>query len=138
MADQNIERRPGNCSAPELNEFVTSYCFGDASEAERRMFEAHLLDCDFCWTEVRRLSAAVEALRTDKELIQTISPADVSTVLGLSSKLSRPFAGHVQHVMAAAGLYALRYAIGLLTEVSYAFDRLGAPHLRSRLWCSCG
>lgn len=130
MADQNLERRPEGCSAPVLRELVTSYCFGDASETERRMFEAHLLDCDFCWAEVQRLSAAVDTLRADKELIQTISPSDVSAVLGLSSKLSRAFAGHAQHVVVACGLYASLYALGLLTEVSYAFDRLGGPALK--------
>lgn len=130
MADQDVVRRPPRCSTPELNDYVAAYCFGDASEDERRLFEAHLLDCDFCWEEVRRFSAAVETLRSGKDLIRSVSPADVSALIGPSAKLQWPFAGHTIHVLVASALYALLYVVGLLSEVAYAFDRLGGAALR--------
>ena len=125
MNDLEFGKSGSACSSPELNEFVTEYCFGEASETERRLFEAHLLDCDFCWQEVHRLSAAVQVLRDDKQLLQTFSPADVGGLLGLSSKLGFVFGGHNIQAWIACSLYAACYAVGLLTEVSYAFDRLG-------------
>ena len=93
------------------------------------MFEAHLLDCDFCWTEVQRLGAAVQALRSDKQLLRTWSVTDVSAVLGISAKLEWRLGGHLSHVLLASTMYALGYALLLLIEVAYAFDRLGPTAL---------
>jgi hypothetical protein len=109
---------------------LAAYCFEDLNENERRLFEAHLLDCDFCWDEVQRLIEAVRVFRSDKQLLRSFSPAEVGSVLGLSIKLDWPLSGHLLHAVAASVLYALLYAIALLLEISYSFDSFGPTALR--------
>lgn len=130
MSEQGLlEFRRRACALPEANQHLTEYCFGSATEAERCLFEAHLLDCDFCWDEVRRLSSAVQTFRSDAEMVPMFLPADVSTCLGLSAKLNSFFGGHGVHVLVAIVLYALLYVCGLLSEVAYAFDEFGRTAL---------
>ncbi len=118
------------CVDPALNRYLTDYCFADLSDHDRRLFEAHLIDCDFCWEEVQRLSSAVSVLRFDKSLMRSVRPADLSLLLGMGGRLDWLFAGHTRHVVAACVLYALLYVVGLMTEVSYAFDKFGAEALK--------
>ena len=129
MRAQELPTPSDGCVEPELNGYLTDYCFADLSETERHLFEAHLLDCDFCWNEVQRLSSAVAALRFDRALARSVSPADLSALLGISAKLDWLWAGHWKQVFAASILYALMFAIGLVGEVSYEFDRLGKTAL---------
>ena len=126
---QNILRRK-DCLAPEINGLLTPYCFGRASDSERQLVEAHLLECDYCWREARRLDAAVRVLESDRSLLQTLTPAEIASALGLSSKLYSLFGGHWLHALAASGLYAALYAVALLGEIAYQFDRYG----RASLW----
>jgi hypothetical protein len=130
MSEQGLlEFRRRACELPEVNQNLTEYCFSSATEAERRLFESHFLDCDLCWDEVRRLSAAVQTFRSDKEMVPMFLPTDVSTCLGLSAKLNSYFGGHGVHVLVAILLYALLYVCGLLSEVAYAFDEFGKTAL---------
>ena len=129
MGDWEAKRSSGGCSSPEISQRLAAYCFEDLSEPERRLFEAHLLDCDFCWTEVQRLSAAVQALRSDKELLRNISVTDVSSVLGISAKVDWFLGGHATHVLVASLLYALGYTLVLFIEVVYAFDKMAPAAL---------
>jgi hypothetical protein len=124
MSDWESTRSSGGCSSPEISQRLAAYCFEDLSESERRLFEAHLLDCDFCWTEVQRLSAAVQIMRSDKEILRNLSVTDVSAVLGISAKLDWFFGGHVAHVLIASALYALGYTLVLFIEVAYALDKM--------------
>jgi len=62
--------------------------------------------------------------------MRSISQSDLKLLLGLAGKLDSPWAGHSKHVFCAAALYALAYAVGLLIEVSYSFDKLGSPALK--------
>ncbi len=118
------------CVDPALNRFLTDYCFADLTERDRRLFEAHLIDCDFCWEEVQRLSSAVSVLRFDKALMRSVRPSDLSLLLGIGGRLGWLFAGHARHVIAACVLYSLLYVVGLITEVSYAFDKFGGGALK--------
>jgi len=129
MSDRELARSSNGCSSPDISRHLAAYCFEDLSETERRLFEAHLLDCDFCWAEVQRLSAGVQALRSDKQLLRTLSVTDVSAVLGISAKLEWRLGGHLPHVLLASTMYALGYALLLLIEIAYAFDRLGSTAL---------
>lgn len=129
MENQDLVLRRLDCVEPELGQYLTDYCFADLSEVERQAFETHLMDCDFCWREVQRLSTAVSALRFDKALMRSLSSADLSAVVGISGKLDWLWGGHRAHILTASALYATAYAVGLLTEVSYAFDRLGSAAL---------
>lgn len=122
--------RSSGCIAPELNRFVTDYCFADLSENERSIFEGHLLDCDFCWAEVQRLVVAVSSLRREKDLTRHIVPAHLAAEFGISAKLDWPWAGHGIHVLISSGIYGLAYAIALLAEISYSFDRFGSMALK--------
>lgn len=130
MANRDLARRSSSCTAPALNRYVTAYCFGDLAEPERSAFEAHLLDCEFCWQEVERLDSAVEILRTDSDLAQRFSASDMFAVFGISGRLAWPLAGHVWFVLGSGTLYALLYAVALLVEVAYQFDRFGSPALK--------
>ncbi len=89
------------------------------------MVEAHLLECESCWREVRRLDSAVHVLDTDRSLMQLLTPADVAAAFGISGKLGLPFGGHRWHALTASGLYAALFAVALLGEVAYQFDRYG-------------
>lgn len=141
MSDRSVSEFGTRCLSPEINRRLAAYCFEDLSESERRLFEAHLLDCDFCWAEVQRLSAAVQAMRSDKDLLRSLSVADVSSVLGISAKFDWRFGGHTPHVVLSSMLYALGYAVLLLVEVAYAFENLGTMALKLApvvfLWISC-
>lgn len=129
MGDPSMAASRSGCSSPEVGGQLAAYCFEELSERERRLFEAHLLDCDFCWAEVQRLSAAVQALHSDKQLLQTLSVADVSTVLGISAKLDWRLGGHLSHVLLSSAMCAFGYALLLLIEIAYAFDRFGQTAL---------
>lgn len=126
---QNIMRQK-DCPAPEISRLLTPFCFGRASESEKQLVEAHLLECDCCWRETQRLDAAVRVLDSDRSLLQTLTPAEIASALGLSSKLNSVFGGHLPHVLVASGLYAALYAVALLGEIAYQFDRYG----RASLW----
>src|SRR5579884_937638 len=93
------------CTEPALQDQVTGYCFGDLAETDRASVEIHLLECDVCWREVKRLTAAVEAMRTDQELVRTISVEEVCSMLGISAKLDWPLGGHLFHAIVASSLY---------------------------------
>jgi hypothetical protein len=120
------------CTEPALHQQLTGYCFGDLPEGERTAIEVHLLDCDVCWREVKQLTAAVEAMRADKDLIRSISVEEACSMLGISAKLDWPMGGHVFHAVLCACLYALTYSFGLISEIAYVFDRYG----RTATWVS--
>ncbi len=130
MGNQQIIVRMQDCAEPEINRLLTAYCFGRASESERQSVEAHVLECDHCWREAQRLEAAVRVLDTDRSVLQTLTPAEIASALGLSGKLDLSFGGHFTHALIAGGLYAALYAVALLGEIAYQFDRYG----RASLW----
>ena len=115
--------RSRQCAAPELSRLLTSFCFGRASESEQARVRAHLLECDVCWEEAQKLESATQVLRTDRSLMKSLTPRDIATAFGISSKLELPFGGHLLHALAACGLYAALYAVALVAEVAYQFDR---------------
>src|SRR5690348_741718 len=70
------------CLSPKLSELVTPYCFGEMAEADREHFEQHLLDCDVCWREVRRLSQTIGVMRTNFDAHPLIRPQELVGLLG--------------------------------------------------------
>jgi len=120
----------GVCRRPELNRSVPAYCFGDATDEERLRFEAHLLECDFCWAEVQRLDEAIRVLRADRSLTRSVFTKDIAAAFGLSAKLRTPFGGHMWHALIASTIYASLYTVALPLEVAYRFDQFGAWSLR--------
>lgn len=106
-----------------MGRLLTAYCFGRASESERQQVEAHLLECHCCWHEARRLGAAVRVLDSDRSLIETVTPADIARAFGISGRLELSWGGHRWHVLIGSALYAALYAVGMLGEVAYEFDR---------------
>ena len=113
------------CERPELAATITAYCFGDISEQERSVFEAHLLDCDSCWREVDRLSQGVQMLRSDPNLKQTLVTPELFSAFGISRGLDRPFGGHLAYVIVVAVLYGLEWTVGIWTELGYSYERFG-------------
>lgn len=132
MNDRSASPLGPVCSTPGLNNRLTAYCFGDVDDNERFSIQLHLLECDICWEEVRRLAAAVEALRKDQELARTVSVEEVCSLIGISAKLDWRLGGHTNHVIIASVLYALSWVFGLISEVAYGFDQFG----RGALWLS--
>lgn len=122
MAGNELVKHSPVC-ADARRDFVTAYCFGDLGAAERESFERHLLDCEACWGEVRRLEPAVAVLRSEKDLGEGLRGYDMSVLLGISSRLTLPFGGHLWHVVVACALYALLHAAALILEVTYQLDR---------------
>lgn len=114
------------CADPEIEDKVTAYCFGDLKEVEGGSVETHVLDCDKCRAEAERMTAAVQILRTDKRLLKLITPAEVASAFGISSKLEQVFGGHTIFVLVASFIYAVLYGVALLVEVAYQYDRYAA------------
>lgn len=114
---------PGTCADPGAAELAAPYCFGDATEEEVSRFELHLLECGTCWAEVQRLEAAVRALRSDMTLAHTLTVGEIAGLLGMSAGLERPFGGHRRFALAAGALAASLFAVPVLVEVAYAWDR---------------
>jgi hypothetical protein len=113
------------CPEPIQTALVEPYCFDEVTEEERQRFEAHLLRCDHCWREVQHLQAHVGMLRSDRQLAETVMTPEVLGVLGMSGALDRLMAGHGRYVLLASALYALLFAIPVVAEVAYQFDRFG-------------
>jgi len=65
------------------------------------------------------------------------SLGDVATALGISSELELPFGGHLWHALIACGLYAALYAVGLMGEIAYQFERYGRTGLLVALAAFC-
>jgi len=118
------------CQRPDLNQHVTGYCFGDATPEEREKFEEHLLQCDFCWSEVQRLDRAVSVLRSDKDLTRSTFLSDVAGAFGISAGLGKPFGGHGIHAFVSSFLYALLFATAVPVEIAYQWGRLGSWSLQ--------
>lgn len=134
--EQMVPRRASGCSDPALARQVTSYCFGDLSEAERLAVERHLLDCDVCWESASRLDRAVRSLRQERSLLDVATVEEIASTFGISGKLPRLFGGHRWHAAIASLLYAALYAVALLVEVAYQYDqyRQTAPWMSMALF----
>lgn len=119
------------CSAPPFRALIDTYCWGDASDAERMSFEAHLLECDACWEEVQRLERAIGALRSDAALAHPGLMADLLRVTGLSGKLGDPFAGHRNFALRMSALFGIAVSLAVPAELAYGINDLAGVVL---LW----
>ena len=116
----------GDCTNPAVADVLPDYCFGALSAEQSRTVEAHILQCPICRAKRAMLARAVDSLRNDKELVKTITAADVATAFGPSGKLKEvSLGGHRAHIWTAAVLYSSYFASALLLEVAYQWDRLG-------------
>ncbi|HLG56873.1 MAG TPA: zf-HC2 domain-containing protein [Vicinamibacterales bacterium] len=118
------------CTDATLGQALTPYCFGDLTDAERETVEQHLLECDACWSELARLEQAVRALRLDDTLQPTVPPQEIVSLMGLSSRLHRLWGGHQGFALASAAGLGLLFAVPVVVEIAYDFDRFGALALR--------
>lgn len=122
MTGNALIKHSTECPDARLD-YVSAYCFGDLNEPDRNEFERHLLDCDDCWTKVRRLDQSIGILRTEERLGEPHKGYDMFVIMGISSRLPQPFGGHLWHVLTACVLYALLYAVALVLEVTYQLDQ---------------
>jgi hypothetical protein len=118
-----LSTTPGVCTDRAVAELATPYCFGDATEGEARRFELHLMECDACWAEVQRLEAAVRVLRSDMTLAHTLTVQEIAGLLGMSAGLERRFSGHWRFVLAAGAVAASLFAVPVLVELAYEWER---------------
>jgi hypothetical protein len=119
MANSSSERWDESRFRSEL----TSFCFGTLDVADREAVERHLFACDECWTEFQRLDAAVRTLRFDHSFRPVLPIKGVVSLMGLSGRLGRPFAGHRAFALVGSALFALLFALPVLVELAYEFDR---------------
>jgi Putative zinc-finger len=115
----------GVVNPSHLGKTLTSYCFGTLSDRDQEAVEEHLMACDVCWDEFQRLDAAVRTLRLDRAVGPASPPAEAISLLGLTGRLNRPFAGHKAFVVVAAILFAVVWTLGVWCELGYAYDRFG-------------
>ena len=113
------------CSNRGLGDLLTGYSFGGLSEGEREKLEEHLLECEVCWQEFQGLEQYVRILRTDPRIKPALKLAQLVSVVGLSGRVTRPYAGHLAFVAVMTILYASLWVLGLWTELGYAYDRFG-------------
>ena len=130
MAITGLVKRSSQCSPAHYDRRVTEYCFGDLTKGEQRAFEAHLLECDFCWNKVQWLDPSIKLLRTDRTLAESSAASDMFSILGISSKIAWPFGGHIWHVVVSCGLYGLLYTVALFVEIAYRFDRFASTAIK--------
>lgn len=116
------DERP-HCTKGDVGESIQAYCFGDISGQDRDRFEAHLLECDYCWQEVRRLDALTSLLRSDKTLTRHYFAPDIVSMLGVSSNVHKFLAGNWIHASVASAIYASIIAISIFMEIAYQYDR---------------
>jgi hypothetical protein len=125
LSEQNALATITLCTAPEVGRLASAYSFGRATEAERQSFERHLTECTACQQESEKLRAALRLLENDKGLLQTLTPADIASSFGISSRLDEWWGGHRWHVLLSSGIYAAIFAVTMLVEVAYQFDVYG-------------
>ena len=126
MTEQGPSGESPGCARPDLSEVVTAYCFGDVSQEQRNRFEAHLLERDFCWSEVQRLDETVAALRGNKALTRDVYLADIVAATGISAQINRVIGGHWIHALVASGLCAFLFGEAVLLEIAYAYNQFAA------------
>lgn len=125
-SDQSRER---GCTAPALRALLAEYCFGDLDETRRASVEAHIIECDVCWSEVRALETSLHALRSKRNLVRTLLTPGVIGLFGYSGRLQQPLGGHLIQVCVVSLLYGVIYALSALFEVAYEFQRYGVSAL---------
>lgn len=123
MTDESPTGESQRCSRSDLNASVPSYCFGNLSDEQRDLLEAHVLNCDFCWSEIQRLDSLVSALRADRTLTQRTYAPDIVASAAISGQLDSHFAGHGIHVIVISSLYALLFAETVFLEIAYDYQR---------------
>lgn len=113
-----------------FHQALTSYCFDNLTDHEREAVERHLLHCDECWSAFQRLDAAVRILRFSPEFKPDFSANEAVSLLGLSSRLERSFAGHAAFALIASTMFAFLFAVPVIVEIAYEFDRYGQTALQ--------
>jgi anti-sigma factor RsiW len=114
----------GSCVDPPQHSYLAPYCFGEATQQQRDEFEAHLLRCDTCWSELQRLEATIRVIRTAPALLRP-DPRQLALTIGLAGRLQAPFRGHRRFVFVASAIFGLPFVASIWTELGYSFDRFG-------------
>lgn len=115
-----------SCNDPATFDALTAYAFGDElTEVPRQQVDSHIGRCARCAEELMRLEACVRALRYDPNLVSLTPTPEIVSVLGMSGRLDTPFGGHRLLAVGVSVLYGLLWAVGIWSELGYAYDRFG-------------
>ncbi|MBU0984553.1 MAG: zf-HC2 domain-containing protein, partial [candidate division Zixibacteria bacterium] len=76
------------CSDPAVGYLLHAYELGALSADDTETFELHLLSCEYCFAEVRRLQAEVDSLRFDPEVRDNVERS-VASGRGVKTARSR-------------------------------------------------
>lgn len=60
------------CQDPKIGKLIMRYELNLVSDEEKRLFEAHLLDCDACYLELYSLSPAIKTMAANKEALLAV------------------------------------------------------------------
>jgi DNA-binding winged helix-turn-helix (wHTH) protein len=87
-------------------------------------------------TEIKPEERGEMMVRSDSH--QLLKPTwFITSSSRISSQLRLPFGGHLWHALAASILYSSLFAIAVLQEVAYEFDRYGAAGVKVALVVFC-
>jgi len=63
----------GVCNNPDVGKYLHAYELEVLGEAETELFEAHLLECDYCFSETRKFADEADLIRSDETVINDVS-----------------------------------------------------------------
>ncbi len=81
------------CIDPAIGVLLHAYEIGGLSETERDCFEIHLMNCEFCFDEVKRFADIATVLRSDSRVLEVLqeSEKEETTAESLAQKLKGLF-----------------------------------------------
>lgn len=70
------------CINESIGHLISLYEFGQLSEEQKALFEAHLLECNFCFRNLHELSPAIEEMQEDPDFfLPAVKEAKKQTAL---------------------------------------------------------
>ncbi len=120
-----LSSEPTICLDPPVQQMLTAYCFGRASDVQKQAVESHLQVCQVCLSEAARLRAAVTVIESDQSLLAGVDAEQIAGTFGMSGLWSRVWGGHWQLVLWGGALYGLAFMALLFLEIAYRFDLYG-------------
>jgi len=81
------------CTDPDIGRLIHAYELNGLSAEERELFEVHLLDCEYCFKEVRQMEVVSDLLNADADVKYAFGEAktDLSLKTSFWSRLKSMF-----------------------------------------------
>jgi len=72
------------CTNPDIGRLITRYEFEMLSDDEKRIFEAHLLECDYCFEDLYSMSQVLETMKKEPEVFIGILEESIKQFEGVT------------------------------------------------------